>query len=50
MLTRNILLPGGGLQCVSSTNAIKRKDANEGREHVEDVVQAADPSVGGGQC
>ena len=50
MFSRNVCRFGAGLQCVSSTDAIKREDANEGREHIEDVVQAANPSVGGGQC
>lgn len=37
----------GHLQRVSSTDAIKREDADQCREHVEDVVQTADPSVQG---
>jgi hypothetical protein len=50
MFNRNVCHVGAGLQCVSSTNAIECEDTDQSREHVEDVVQAADPSVGEGLC
>jgi CO dehydrogenase/acetyl-CoA synthase delta subunit len=50
MWNRKVWRFGADVQCVSSTNAVKREDADECREHVEDVVQAADPSVGGVRC
>lgn len=47
---RNIGLPPDyecDLQGISSADAIESKDADERREHVEDVVQSTDPSVQG---
>lgn len=45
MWSKGHVLKYRDVQRVSTTNPIKRKDADECREHVEDVVQAADPSV-----